>query len=800
MNSVTQAKQLWKKQKDKFSVVKRTRSAVLGDGRGNTTANVEVPGSPDHVWVRDTAEATIFYPVLDKTGLPHTPDMPVILGYTDEESDIEQVLGIFAGGLGPTSITTVPTTLAHRQQHEFGGWDVPDIEGRLLTPGRISPTSPPSMTVNIGEFVYYYDGWKKYNGAVSESLTQFLPTTGFKGYVLLAFDPSIDSVVYRPSVYAIGTDQDIFPTFDSIPGPSGDEYPLGWVYLEATTTSVDWTTDSDNIGDARLHIGFPARNILDRLAQLEGLSGNDPNIALTGAGLNASDGYIHTLGNLLDVAVTGVTDGKALVYDQATNRWVPGNATGGGAALYTLGASDVAGTSAIGISASAAPGDHVHRGVQSVNVPGNGNLYGNVYILSGTGTTVTQSGNSVLISASGGAGAGWASAIQTPSRAFDVVYTNGSLTRMLAISVGMKPGVAATADISLRADAASPPTTEVVRLSGGSGLGASVTDEAVALIMPNEKYWLRNLTAAGGTAEITRWIEYDDSGGGTGGGAALTSVFNGRLTLDGSVAAPVTDVVGSSVVYYVPYNGDQIGLYTTGSAWSAIQFTAPSLILSGLSPNSAYDVFGFLNLNELTIETARWNITNVTRLTGVSAQNGIQVSSTNKTRVLLGTIYMAETSGITTDSAACRFVSNYYNRIPRIVGASEPTLSWAYSTNAWRSLNNNPANRIRAVFTNRDTIDLSGYGYARTNNAAILGQIGLGEDTTTANCAIPGVIGAGGSGNGPQAQLYARLIKFAPLGFHFYQAVEKSSGTSTSYFSADPAKAYESGVTGIIQG
>lgn len=319
MTSLRDVRNLWQKQKSKFAIQRDTRAAVLGDGRGTGTANIVVQNGTDFVWARDTAESRIFYPILNRVGVPLVHDLPVLLGYTDEEPEIEQVIRIYTEGLGGnTPITSVPTTPAHHQQHEFGGGDEVKIEGRLFQPGLVHPTVPASMQVLVNGFVYYYDEWRRYDGGSSQSLAGFLPASGYKVYVLIAFDPDTRNLVYRPGFqYAIGSPQDLYPSFEDVPAPSGNEYPLGWILLEATTTVVDWTSTNNNIGDARLHVGYPARSILDRLTQLEGST--ESSLPLTGAeGFSSSSSGGGTTTTTTSLGWYNVRDYGA-IGDGATN-------------------------------------------------------------------------------------------------------------------------------------------------------------------------------------------------------------------------------------------------------------------------------------------------------------------------------------------------------------------------------------------------------------------------------------------------------------------------------------------------
>lgn len=56
-----------------------------------------------------------------------------------------------------------------------------------------------------------------------------------------------------------------------------------------------------------------------------------------------------------------------------------------------------------GASFKAAPADHVHQGVHSVHADANGDIYGDARFVSGSGISLTQSGQDITIAASGGA-------------------------------------------------------------------------------------------------------------------------------------------------------------------------------------------------------------------------------------------------------------------------------------------------------------------------------------------------------------------------------------------------------------
>lgn len=1073
MTSLRDVRNQFQKRIGKLQPIRPTRTAVIGDGNGN----VAVPNTTDYVWARDTVESSIFYPVLNHAAVGYEVNLPVVIGFTDALPNQEQIIGINWGGLGPgQNPTTIAPIGIHHRQHEFRGGDDVSLDSRQIKPGRVKPTDPPSMSVIVESFIFQWEGrWYSFEEETTPLLTEYQPEGGILSVLLITLDPEEQELRYRPG-------PPYNPAFypDSIVNhmlaSPGYELPLGYVFLQGGMTSIDWTQIQDHIGDARPNSTPSLQIVYDRLEQLEGLSGNNPNIALTGAG-EQTDDIDRTLNGLTDVDTTGVIDAQALVFQLSTNRWVPGTAgahailsathtdsasavtpidgdiltfrgvewtaesgvnigsdaaditainftqsssditapgaghrliytkgaglftrDAGGtvvgplAMLTTVGPSDISGASVLGVATSAALGDHVHRGVQSVNVPGNALLFGKAYIESGTGTTVAQSGNSILISASGGGGAGvssimvagasplqsnvfllpgtgaslsqsgasitiglspgaWTSAVQTPNRAVETVYTNSSVTRMVSISMGLSPGSATaqatvfagptsapsteiarlnpqtpvgvavsavmhvgfmvlpneyywirqisgsvniidwieygdlgggggggggvgvssinvagasplqgniflipgtgaslsqsgasitidlvsgngwtsaiqtpgrgmeivytngslarmvsittglnpttlvTAQVSLQTGAGSPPSTEIARQTAVSGLPASVVGEVIGMVMPNERYWLRNQSGVA-SADIVRWIEYDDTGAPV---INTARVFGGRLTYDGNNVVTTANVAAASVLYYLPYNGDQVSLYTTASVWNTVSFVAPSLVLTGLSPNSAYDIFGYKNINELTLETARWNPNNITRVTGLSMQNGTWAAATNRTRVLLGTLYIGGTSAQSEDSTTKRFLWNTFNRLNRKLSRKEDNVGWSYNLDVWRQAFASSANQVEVVIGLADNpvqIEVGAYG---DNNSVVgFGAVGIGITGTSTNAADfwyeTGFNGATLTRGLMQSKLYHQAA-----GFYQYTWLEKTRSGSMNYRSTlgTGTAAMQSGIFGI---
>ena len=334
MTTLAEARRIYREAMAQYQERIPRRTALLGDGRGTAASNVLVPGRDDYVFARDDVNSTRFFQVLNQGAVQPAANLPVYIGFplpgSSKTRDEEQVLGINYSGLGTIASGTIPPVGPHHQQHEFRGGDDILLDSRQFLTGLIHPTDPTTMTVQVESFIYFYNTWRRWEIGTSKDLTEYLPSSGYIRFVLIALDPEIGQLVYRPGVpFATGSQDIILGTFTPIPAPAGNELPLGYIRLLSTTTSIDWTSSADNIADARLWVNPPMLNVLDRIKQLEGLSGNPPNLAMTGAAEDRVEDIDKTINGLTDVDSTGVTDGQGLVFQTSTGRWIPGIAGGG---------------------------------------------------------------------------------------------------------------------------------------------------------------------------------------------------------------------------------------------------------------------------------------------------------------------------------------------------------------------------------------------------------------------------------------------------------------------------------------
>lgn len=267
-----------------------SRTAVLGDGRGAAASNIKVANRDGYVWARNTPTDNRFFPILNRSAVPMSIGLPVEIGYDPSNPIEEQILGIHYAGLGTISASGLPSVGTHHIQHQFRGGDETYVDSRLFLPGLVRPTNPVSMSVYVEPFTYFYNGWKRYAGGTTDSLTQYKPGTDFNAIlVLVAFDPSSTSILLRPGLPFAVTFLTDTVDISQAPSSAGDELPLGLIYLRDSTTAIDWVANADNVMDARQHVMPTLINVTDRIRQLEGYTGNDPNIATTGAAGSSVD-------------------------------------------------------------------------------------------------------------------------------------------------------------------------------------------------------------------------------------------------------------------------------------------------------------------------------------------------------------------------------------------------------------------------------------------------------------------------------------------------------------------------------
>lgn len=261
------------------------------------------------------------------------------------------------------------------------------------------------------------------------------------------------------------------------------------------------------------------------------------------------------------------------------------------------------------------------------------------------------------------------------------------------------------------------------------------------------------------------------------------SICDGRLTL--TTATPVTtaDVTAAVTLYFTPYRGCRISLYDGVSVWNTRTFAELNIAVPAAA-SQMYDVFVYDNAGAPTLETLAWT-NDTTRATALVLQDGVLVKSGATTRRYVGSFRTTTVAGQTEDSAAKRYVWNYYNRVPKPMRVVEVG-NWNYTTATFRQANANTANQLDVVngFA-EEPIDVSLAISAYNTNTGVRVMLSIGEDSTT----VPStsVIDAAFDTSvvSTPAFFCARLIKVPAVGRHTYVWLEKSQASGTTTWRAD---------------
>jgi hypothetical protein len=275
-------------------------------------------------------------------------------------------------------------------------------------------------------------------------------------------------------------------------------------------------------------------------------------------------------------------------------------------------------------------------------------------------------------------------------------------------------------------------------------------------------------------------------------------ITQGRLTLESGVAISTTDQTAKATLYFTPFKGNTIGLYT-GSDWVPRTFTQKSLSLSGYTSGKPFDIFIYDSSGSPTLESLVWT-NDTTRATALTTQDGVLVKSGDATRKYLGTIYTSAT-GQCEDSLAKRYVWNYYNRVHRVMSRYDTTNSWAYSTQTWRQARGSSSNQLDYVVgVAEDHIVAEVLSIASNNNTSgsTGGATGIGIDSTSNP--TNGTMGANRIDNGAPYTTLIGTYRGAPgIGHHYIAWLEygATSGTTT-WYGDDGGSVIQSGLTAAV--
>lgn len=279
----------------------------------------------------------------------------------------------------------------------------------------------------------------------------------------------------------------------------------------------------------------------------------------------------------------------------------------------------------------------------------------------------------------------------------------------------------------------------------------------------------------------------------------MANICEGRLTLTAATAVTTSDASGSPL-RYTPYKGNTCAIYdSTNTKWVLLKFSEINLPLASLSAGTNYDVFLYNNAGALTIDTFVAWTNNTTRATGLVSQDGVLVKSGDTTRRYVGT-FRATAANATQDTLTQRFVWNYQNRVQRKLQLLPTTDNWTYVTNGWRSTANSATNRVELVIGVADVLLEMRTMQQATGSAndQTYYSSGVGMDTTTN---VTSHLRGSGVDDNITNQVWSEYRDYPPLGYHYFQWVERSTGASVTLWGDNGAAAnYQGGMLGEFGG
>lgn len=274
-----------------------------------------------------------------------------------------------------------------------------------------------------------------------------------------------------------------------------------------------------------------------------------------------------------------------------------------------------------------------------------------------------------------------------------------------------------------------------------------------------------------------------------------------RLSLTTATCVTTADVTGGASIFLTPCTGNRLTLFD--STGRATTYTTAELTLAvPASTGTIYDVFAFANSGVPTLEALAWT-NSTTRATALVKTSGRYTKSGDSTRLYVGSFRTTNSvSGTTEDSAAKRYVWNYYHRVQRLLQRQESTATWTYTTATYRQANASAANQVEIVIgVAEEIIDLQVIGAVSNTSANVTALVAIGEDSTTASVGFPGSLLVQVATQAVWTTAF--LKKYPAAGYHLYAWLEFSAATGTStWFGTGVAVSgqNQSGLTGWING
>ena len=284
---------------------------------------------------------------------------------------------------------------------------------------------------------------------------------------------------------------------------------------------------------------------------------------------------------------------------------------------------------------------------------------------------------------------------------------------------------------------------------------------------------------------------------------AILHVADGRLTVTSQT--PIADSASASTIYYAPYTGNRIALYSGSTAdsgrWELLNIGSEISITPGATLTSGrnYDVYVYNNGGTATLELKIWDsgADTQSRVTNThNRQNGVLVLNSDYKRRYVGTVRTISTSAVQ-DDATKRFVWNAYNRVPRKMKATT-TADYNYTTATFRQVNADTAMQLDFVIgITGDIVRATAVHQSYNGTANVRRSTGVGLDSTSVNSADLFITDNQADANYQTTSL-AFYSAAVAIGRHYLAWLEYSVATGTTGWEGDAGVYLQSGIMGEI--
>ena len=217
-------------------------------------------------------------------------------------------------------------------------------------------------------------------------------------------------------------------------------------------------------------------------------------------------------------------------------------------------------------------------------------------------------------------------------------------------------------------------------------------------------------------------------------GAGMPIVQELRLTLTTAVPVTTADVTAAETIYLTPYVGSHISLYD-GTIWKT--FSTAEISVDVPDATNAYDMFGYISSGAPALETLAWTDES-NRATALAYQNGVLIKSGDATRRYLGSFYCTTAgNGQTEDSAANRYLCNYYHRIRKGFSRVDATNSWTFTgATPVRQANASTANQCNIMVGVAESwVEATVVSTVENDTGSVTVGVAIGINSTTTNSA-----------------------------------------------------------------